>query len=351
MTATTAEVPDSLDELLAPAWLTRALSGRFPGVRVVGVTRGPVVERLSTNARFRIECEPEAPPGLSTTLCAKGYFSEQGRSSAQAGEPEASFYRDLAHHIGVRTLRSVWADVHPATRHGVVITEDVIEAGGAFRDALSPCSVEQTAELLGELARLHAYAWDDESVTAAPWLVPRVGRTLQVRGVKEITRNFEGPLGVGVPDDVRDAQKLVDALRVLAARTPGPGWTVIHGDTHVGNTFLDGDGRPGLVDWQLVQHGHWSLDVAYHVASALDPAERAASERDLLRHYLDRLGSGGVRPPMFDAAWGDYRRAILYGFFLWGITLFVAQDIIGVLLLRLGTAASELESHAALQVV
>jgi hypothetical protein len=39
-----------------------------------------------------------------------------------------------------------------------------------------------------------------------------------------------------------------------------------------------------------------------------------------------------------------------YGFFLWGITMFVTQDIIGVLLHRLGTASSELESYAALRV-
>jgi hypothetical protein len=350
VTSSTVEVPDSLDVLLTPGWLTAALSSQFPGVQVASVTRGPVVERLSTNARFHIECVPEPPPGLPSALCAKGYFSEQGRSSASAGEPEASFYRDLARDVGVRTLCTVWADVHPETRHGVVITEDVIEAGGAFRDALSPCSVEQTAELLGELARLHAYAWEDSAVAAAPWLAPRVGRTLQIRGVKEIRHNFEGPLGVGVPADVRDPQRLVDALKVLGARAPGDGWTVIHGDTHVGNTFLDGTGRPGLVDWQLVQYGHWSLDVAYHIGSALDPDVRANAERDLLQHYLDRLGAEGVRPPGFDAAWDDYRRGVVYGFFLWGITLFVAQDIIGVLLHRLGTAVSELESYGSLQV-
>jgi hypothetical protein len=349
MTAATAQVPDSLDELLTPAWLTAALAARFPGVRVTSVTPGPVVERVSTNVRFRIECDPVLPPGLSPALCVKGYFSEAGRSSGPAGEPEASFYRDLAHDVGVRTLRSVWADVHPETRHGVVITEDVIEAGGEFRDALTPCSVEQTAELLGELARLHAFAWEDERVGATPWLVPRVGHTLRARGVKEIRQNFEGPLGVGVPADVRDPERLVDALRVLAARSPGAGWTVIHGDTHVGNTFLDGSGHPALLDWQLVQFGHWSLDVAYHVASALEPAQRATVERDLLRHYLERLASEGVRAPSFDAAFAEYRRAVLYGFFLWGITLFVAQDIIGVLLHRLGTAVSELESYAALE--
>ena len=50
-----------------------------PGVEVTDVIPGPIVERVSTNARFRIECEPEVPAGLSPALCAKGYFSEAGR--------------------------------------------------------------------------------------------------------------------------------------------------------------------------------------------------------------------------------------------------------------------------------
>lgn len=341
------EVPDTLDELLSPEWLTAALSSRFPGVQVTAVTRGPVVERLSTNARFRIECAAPVPDGLVPTLCVKGYFSEQGRSMRSVGEPEASFYRDLAGPTGVRTLRSVWADVHPETRHGVVITEDVIAAGGEFRDALSPTSVEQTASLLGELARLHAYAWENPALTTKEWLASRVGRTLETRGIPEITGNFEGPLGTRLPDDVRDPQQLVDAVRAIARLQPGRGWTVIHGDTHVGNTFLDGAGAPGLLDWQLVQHGHWSVDVAYHIASALEPATRAEHEGDLLAHYLDALGSHGAGAPPFDAAWADYRFAMPYGFFLWGITLYVQPDIISELIYRLGTAVSELESYEA----
>jgi len=350
MTSPTVQVPDSLDVLLTPEWLTAALSARFPGVQVTAVTRGPVVERLSTNARFRIECAPELPAGLSPTLCAKGYFSEVGRSMGYVGEPEAGFYRDLADPIGVRTLRGVWADVHPETRHGVVITEDVIAAGGEFLDALSPYSVQQTAGTLEQLARLHAYAWDDPARVDAPWLEPRVAHTLGVRGIREITGNFEGPNGVGVPVEVRDAQKLVDAFAVLARRVPGPGWTVIHGDMHVGNVFLDAEGRPGLVDWQLVQRGHWGLDVAYQIASGLEPPERATAERDLLTHYLDRLRAEGVvNPPSFDDAWTDYRCAVAYGFFLWGITLYVKPDIIAALLRRLGTAVLELDCYTALQ--
>ena len=165
MTARTVEVPDALDELLTPAWLTAALSPRFPGVHVTAVTRGPVVERLSTNARFRIECSPPEPVGLSPTLCVKGYFSEQGRSMGSAGEPEASFYRDLADDTGVRTLRSVWADVHPDTRHGVVITEDGSEPlfthGGAIDARQRSLETEPRRELPGAVDCSNRLAWAD----------------------------------------------------------------------------------------------------------------------------------------------------------------------------------------------
>jgi len=79
MSATSISVPETLGELLTPEWLNGALSTRYPGVRVTDVTPGPIVERVSTNARFKIE--GDIPPELPPALCAKGYFSEAGRGS------------------------------------------------------------------------------------------------------------------------------------------------------------------------------------------------------------------------------------------------------------------------------
>ena len=346
----TLEVPDSLDVLLTPEWLNAALGRRFPGIEVTSITRGPVVARVSTNQRFRIECAGGIPDGLVPTLCAKGYFAEHQQAYSHAGEPEAGFYRDLAEATGVYTLRSVYADVNPQTHHGVVITEDVIEAGGMFLDALSPYSPEQVAESLEQLARLHAYRRGDPTLADEPALTPRLHSYLATRGVTEIRKNFDGPPGTEVPDDVRIPERLVAAFRVLADREPGEGWGITHGDAHVGNLFLDADGRPGLVDWQCVQYGHWSNDVAYHIGSALEPPERALHERDLLAHYLDTLAGYGIDPPAWDTAWTEYRRGVTYGLFLWAITLFVHPDIIETLVRRLGIAVHELDSFGALGV-
>ena len=348
MTVTTVPVPDTLEQALSPRWLTAALQPRFPGVEVCAVVPGPVVDRISTNARFFIECAGGVPDGLSPALCVKGYFNEIGRAARYIGAPEAGFYRDLAAVTGVRTLRSVYADVDPATQHGVVITEDVVSQGGTFLDGNSPYTPDQTAQTLGEFARLHAATWADPCYTQQ-WLAPRLGRVLEVWGesttIDIIGRNFDGPNGQSIPEEVRDAQRLVDDYRSLATEAASGAWCVIHGDAHVGNLFLDSSGTASLVDWQLVQRGAWYFDVGYHIASTLTVEERRRGERDLLRHYLYALSSYGVTPPAWDDAWHAIARGMLHGFFLWGITTKVEPPIIATLLTRLGTAVADHRRH------
>ena len=276
-------------------------------------------------------------------------------AARQIGAPEAYFYRHLAVHTRVRTLRSVYADIDPATHHGVVITEDVVAQGATFLDVNSPYTADQTAQSLSELAKLHAATWAYPLYADARWLAPRLGRSLEVWGMPKttdiITGNFEGPNGQRMPDEIRDVHRLIDAYRHLIARataeTARKPWCVIHGDAHVGNLFRDTGGIPCLLDWQLVQRGGWYLDVGYHIASTLTVAARRHAERDLLRHYLDALASHGIDPPPWDEAWRAIALGMLHGLFLWSITTKRPPAVISTLLHRLGTAAAD---HDALSV-
>ena len=213
-----------------------------------------------------------------------------------------------------------------------------------FLDGNSPYTPDQTAQTLAEFARLHAATWADPRYADVQWLAPRLGRVLEVWGVSTtidiIGRNFNGPNGQGIPDEVRDAHRLVDAYPSLANTAEAicvssmvmPTWAI---------SVLDAGGTASLVDWQLVQRGRWYFDVGYHIASTLTVEERRRSERDLLRHYLDALASYGVTPPSWDDAWRAIAGGMLHGFFLWGITTKVEPAIIATLLTRLGTAVAD----------
>lgn len=346
MTTMSVPVPDSLETVLSPDWLTAALEPRFPGLRVRSAMLGPVVSRVSTNARFTIDVDGDLPAELPAELCVKGYFGADQWPARSAGQPEVSFYRDVFPSTGMRSLDCFYADIDPVTGHGVVITGDVVARGGVFLDALSDYTVEQVAESLSQLAVLHASMWRNDQLPDADWLKPHLAQTLLGRGVKEISYNFDGPIGASVPVDVRDAERLVAVYRELSAQVAAdPEWTVIHGDTHIGNVFLDGAGRPSFLDWQVAQRGAWYVDVGYHIASALPVEERRANERELLAGYRERLAAAGVAIPSSEQAWGDMRRGVVHGFFLWGITQRVNPAITTVLLERLGTAVSDHGSY------
>ena len=344
------KLPATLDEVLSPEWLTAALSERFPGIEVTHVTPGPVVSRLSTNARFTIECAGGLPDGLVPTLCAKGYFTDKGRPVTFLGAREVGFYRDVAEATGVRTLRSVYAEVDPETRHNVVITEDVIAAGGVFLDALSPYtpgSDSREPHAVRQAARRH--------VGQAAMGERRLARLAQCgqagfRGVDDIRVNFDGPIGAGVPAEVNDPQRLIDAFEAVMAPGDSGVWAVLHGDAHVGNIFLDAEARPGLVDFQCVRRAHWAIDIGYHIASALETSDREKNERDLLAHYLEQLRANGVDAPGWDEAWNDYRKGIVFGLYMWAVTLLVDPEITTTLLQRLGAAAAMHDSFGAVGV-
>ena len=342
-------VPDTLEEVLAPAWLSMALGRRFPGIDVASVQPGPIVSRVSTNARFHVGCRGNVPPGLPTDLCVKGYFadcSDTASASRTAGVPEALFYRHLAGGTGVRTLDCFYADVDPVTQHGVVITGDVVAQGATFLDALSPYSTDQVAESLEQYAVLHGRTWE-RGASDEPWLASRLEATMSARGLPEIGGNFGGPIGARVPAGVRDAERLLVAVRRLARRLENAERRcLLHGDAHVGNLYLDAAGHPCLVDWQLVQDGPWYLDVGYHIGCTVSPEERRPTEWDLLAHYLDRLRAEGADAPTWDDARHLIRLGLVYGFFLWAITLKVAPPITTAMLGRLGRAVADHDAYA-----
>ena len=84
--------------------------------------------------------------------------------------------------------------------------------------------------------------------------------------------------------------------------------TLLHGDSHLGNTFAWADGRSGLLDWQVVWRGPGLREVSYWMTTGLEPEMRRDAERDLIGRYLEGLRTHGVKDaPAFETAFERHR--------------------------------------------
>jgi hypothetical protein len=342
--------PLSLDELLDTGWLSWALSqGREP----VRVTDFDVIETLGPSAlKIRMVVRyADAPVGLPDRLCIKGVFDPKLANYLQSGaqEAEANFYAQCAPLLSCRVPPTYYSATDPTTRAGVTIMQDLVPAGARFLSALSPYTPEQAYRSLDQLARLHGGS-SNERFAQMPWIEGKLDflhTSLQVSPA-QLSELLHGERGAPLPEAIRSGERLFEAIGDLARRGKTLPACLIHGDAHAGNVF-EMDGETGLIDWQLLQRGHWSLDIAYHTAAVLTVEDRRANEQDLLRHYLDRLAAHGGEAPDWDEAWLHYRQSLAYGFLLWGITLRVEPAIIHAFVERLGTAVADHDSYGLLK--
>jgi aminoglycoside phosphotransferase (APT) family kinase protein len=126
---------------------------------------------------------------------------------------------------------------------------------------------------------------------------------------------------------------------------------LLHGDAHVGNTYIAADGTFGLLDWQNYCAGYWVHDVAYFLIGALDVPDRRRAERDLIAHYVLKRTEGGARAADLSEAWEEYRRATFYGFLVWlgNLDLWQKPEVNLAQFARFGTAMIDNDCYGALR--
>ncbi|KAF4419122.1 aminoglycoside phosphotransferase [Fusarium acutatum] len=62
--------------------------------------------------------------------------------------------------------------------------------------------------------------------------------------------------------------------------------SLIHGDLHTGNTYLNRTGNPRFLDWQTFHIGSPFHDLSYFIVGALSVEDRRAQEMPIIDHYL-----------------------------------------------------------------
>jgi len=337
---------------LDPAWMSVALSRRYPGIVIQDLEVGGVQE--GTNATARV---------------ALSLVGSDGPASVFVKRPGRPLHRMALLALGALSTEARLAEAgvsfpleHPAFLAGsvdwrraacVVVSEDVVAAGGTPCDARTPLCVDAVRSGLQGLAALHASYWERPMPPTLGYLGHwRLGPVLGAisvvslwRGLRLATERLEGEWRL--PRDTRAGTLSRQFRRSAEIAASGP-CTVLHGDPHPGNAYTAADGRTGFLDWQLARLGHWSHDVGYFLVSALGVEERRRYERDLLAFYLDALGHAGVRPPSPVSAWDRYRGTPAFGLATWLHTLsfgsLQSADVCMATIRRFAAAYEDLET-------
>jgi Phosphotransferase enzyme family len=337
-------------EEVTAAWLTEALQERYPGVRIAELEIVEVISGTSTKIRARPTYRNESAkaPGLPASVIVKGGFESHSPTLQPMYLNEMRFYRDVQPLVDMRSPICYFAGTDAESHQSIVVMEDLRARGVEFCHPLRPQTYEQVALRLGAIARYHAQTWNSPHFNGGGRLDWVLGRheswsvTYQDRYLApDVWRHcMQLPRGAAVSRVLQDREWMARALRYLGRYHQQWPVCLSHGDTHLGNLYIESDGTPGFFDAQVAK-GPWQLEVTYHLIGALDLHDRRRWEKDLLRHYLKSLAAQGIAAPSFEAAWEAHRREIVYGLFIFLIneTRFQTEAINTAYTARFGAAA------------
>ncbi|MCB2048504.1 MAG: phosphotransferase [Novosphingobium sp.] len=342
--------PLEMETVLNPAWLERALCRDGQLVEIEKVELVETIGWNCLNLRVKLTfADRGQPEGLPERLCIKGLFGEQHPEYLKNGALVADtlFYTEVLPRITMKAPRCYYGGVDERGS-GVVVLEDLTERDVRFFDHRTALTLDQVRDTLDQLARLHG-GMSNMRPDELPWLRDKLDVfSIPIAVTPErLSEAMHGQRGDPLPEKQKDGSRIYNGLKALARRAEQLPVTAIHGDCHIGNIF-ETEGSFGFIDFQIVQRGHWSLDLPYHIGSVLTVEDRRAKERDLVRYYLDRLGDHGGDPPDFETAWRLYREGAAYGFFLWSVTMRVDAPIVNEAVKRLGLLVADHDSYGLL---
>ncbi len=287
---------------LTPAWLSEVLEAEVVDVKVLD-------HAVATNQRVRIALHyatPGAgPSSLFVKLAPLDPAHKEMIGASGMGEREACFYADVAPTLDLRVPRAYFAASSDDGNFAILL-EDLAAAGCGFSDGAWGVTADAAAVALEELAAFHTRFEDPAARTAvAPWLANAQPTQAEIaaqlmRMVLDENAHLLTPSYVAIGELFVAHPARLDELW-----NTGP-QTYIHGDTHIGNVFLDRE-RVGFVDWGLSRVSTHLRDVSYFLTMTVDPVERRRSERELLGLYLDAVRAAGGMQMSLDDAWSVHR--------------------------------------------
>jgi len=302
-------IPADLDQI-TPEWLNGALRASVPDAEVTGVD--VLARHAGTTGRARLGLTYAAGASGPATVFVKlpPFDADQRRLVARTdmGRREASFYAGPARDAPLR-IPSAYYAAHGEPTEYVMVLEDLEASGCTFSNRLETHAETHGQDLVESLGRLHARFWNDPRFEdELSWIQPAMRGSYGAKLVAMARERFAGDLPP-VFDEL--CGLFIDNYERIAEVWDEGERTVIHGDTHAGNQFIDGD-HVGLYDWAVISRSPGVRDLAIYLGNSCPAEVRRESEEPWLRRYREVLVESGVDAPDLGVLFDRYRRTVLY---------------------------------------
>ena len=302
-------------------WLTSVLHGAGIGGdnRVTATESGSIgTGQVGDNVRFRLtwqQTDPNLPPTVIGKFPSQSEISRATAVAVDTYTREIGFYRDLQHHVSIRTPHVLHVGWDAATHDFVVMMEDIAPAQQG--DQLAGCDLPHAELVIDQAAGLHAPTWGRAGdYVDLDWLqAPDAERAATLGGMYSMcapgfVERYQGRLS---DDDLTLADRLVQAYPMLFEATAtwasqNGGYCVIHADYRLDNILF---GTPPespavtIVDWQTASIGIGPFDIAYFCGAGMLPDQRVVHERALVNRYAASMRGAGI-DLSDEAAWDGY---------------------------------------------
>ncbi|KAG5661961.1 hypothetical protein KAF25_004200 [Fusarium avenaceum] len=305
-------LPLTVDELTA-SWFTKILGHSVKVVNVVEAIHG-TASKILIQLTFE-DVDDNAP----TRVCVKGGFNPALVASLPfmfaVYRLEAEFYYYLAPKLNIPLPPILYTGTDTVNGQGVFVMGDLKAQGYTFGNPLEPWPVDRTRSSVMQLAMLHASTWGNDGSD-----IPSLKETVSLRDAivglvapGEWGKRFAPECRPPVPEFMEDRERITAVFQAL--------WDsetklncLVHGDAHIGNTFISPAGEPGFLDWQVIHAGSAMHDVAYFIIGSLSVEDRRNHEKDLVQSWLDALHEAGGPKIRLEEVWSEYRKQAFHGF-------------------------------------
>jgi hypothetical protein len=303
--------PTGADDVTAE-WLSEALGTEITAVEVLD-------EHSGTTGRLRLGLtSADGPDSVFVKLPPPDEGQQKLVAATDMGRREARWYEGPAAEAPLRVPGCHFAAHGEERTEYVMVLEDLAAAGASFSNRLETGAEAHGGQLVESLARLHAHFWEDPRFDGElDWVRPPMrGR----RGAEFVALAKEKLADDFPPVFAELCDLYVEQHEAITELWDDGEPTLIHGDTHAGNQFVE-DGVVGLYDWAVISRAPGIRDVAIYLGNSVPTEVRRAHQEEWLAGYRRVLVEAGVDAPPADVLWDRYRRCVLYAWIAAATTL------------------------------